>query len=176
MKQLEISVEQSENNSDIDSCLSNFIKGIDNICVPLFSRKTDSNVIPSTSGSRSSLFDETCKDERKSFYTALNNYRKYNTEENKDTMIRARSIYKRSVRSYNYHTMNERTDKLINAKYKNAKEYWKLLKDGTTHKNPKNISLESFTAYFEAIKIPMIGSFSQTKTYYTLTILFYKMN
>ena len=49
-------------------------------------------------------------------------------------MIRARSEYKKEVRSFNYKKGLERTDKLVNAKLKDAKQYWKLLKDSATKK------------------------------------------
>ena len=45
---------------------------------------------------------------------------------------------------------------MIDAKYKNAKEYWKLLKDATkTHtRTPKGLSTNTFSEYFKSINNP----------------------
>ena len=69
-------------------------------------------------------------------------------------MINARSEYKKGVRHFNYKKGSERTSHLLKAKFKDAKQYWKLLKDSTTHNNPKNISTENFSEYFKAINNP----------------------
>ena len=45
---------------------------------------------------------------------------------------------------------------MINAKYKNAKEYWKLLKDAAnTHtRTPKGLSTNTFAEYFKSFNNP----------------------
>ena len=49
-----------------------------------------------------------------------------------------------------------KTKRMIDAKYKNAKEYWKLLKDATnTHTcTPKGLSTNTFAEYFKSINNP----------------------
>ena len=153
ISQLDVSIDQASNTNEIETCLSSFVEGIEKVCIPLFSRKTNYNSDPPMSNG-DSVLDETTKDKRRTFYKSLNVYRKNKSEANKASMIQARSDYKRNVRINNYKNMNNKTTKLMSAKYKNAKEYWKLLKEGTTHKSPKNISLDSFTNYFKAINDP----------------------
>ena len=47
-----------------------------------------------------------------------------------------------------------KTAKLLNAKFKDAKEYWKLLKESVVSPKPKNISVDLFDKYFKAINNP----------------------
>ena len=49
-----------------------------------------------------------------------------------------------------------KTKRMIDAKYKNAKEYWKLLKDAVnTHtRTPKGLSTNTFAEYFKSINNP----------------------
>ena len=44
-------------------------------------------------------------------------------------MVEARTAFKRSVRIFRYECKQQKTKRLLYLKYKNAKEYWKLLKD-----------------------------------------------
>ena len=44
--------------------------------------------------------------------------------------------------------------KLLNAKYKNAKQYWKLLKESVTGPKCSNLSATDFANYFKSINNP----------------------
>ena len=44
--------------------------------------------------------------------------------------------------------------KLISAKLKNAKEYWKLLKESVSQPKPKRLSANDFDNYFKSINNP----------------------
>ena len=63
-------------------------------------------------------------------------------------MINARKNYKNSVRHFNFECSKRRTDSLLQAKYKNAKSYWKLLKDSVSNNQPTYITFNMFTEYF----------------------------
>ena len=140
-----------DNCHDIDASLSSFIVQIDNICKPLFQKDNVKNL--STKGDNFNT-DSECKTKRKIFYHSLNKFRKDRSHENKLAMIIARSEYKKEVRHYNYKKGTERTNNLLKTKFKDAKQYWKLLKDSTTQNNPKNITSEKISDYFKAINNP----------------------
>ena len=78
-------------------------------------------------------------------------------------MVRARSVYKNSVRSFNYEQDNIKTHKLLSARFSNAIEYWRMLKECNVPKGPKSISLYTFSEYFRAINNPDSLFFKQTK-------------
>ena len=68
-------------------------------------------------------------------------------------MAKARSEYKTLLRKCRYKHDKNNTDKLICAKFKNAKEYWNMLKE-LSHVKPANIPLSSFEQYFKAVNNP----------------------
>ena len=69
-------------------------------------------------------------------------------------MVKARTEYKNSVRKFNFEIDRQKSKKLINAKVKNAKEYWKLLKASVSQPKPKSLSANDFDNYFKAINNP----------------------
>ena len=152
MSELTSNVCNIYNCSNVDASLSSFILNIENIGKPLF-KKSNTMSFDKTKGDNF-VFDQECKDKRKIFYHLLNKFRKDKSQDNKNAMITARSEYKKELRSFNYRKGIERTNKLVNVKLKDAKQYWKLLKDSTTQNNPKNITSNSFSEYFKAINNP----------------------
>ena len=83
----------------------------------------------------------------------LDKYRDSNNEQNRKNMAKARSEYKTLLRKCRYKHDKNNTDKLICAKFKNAKEYWNMLKE-LSHVKPANIPLSSFEQYFKAVNNP----------------------
>ena len=69
-------------------------------------------------------------------------------------MVRARTEYKNTVRKFNFEIDRQKSMKLINAKFKNAKEYWKLLKESVSQPKPKSLSANDFDNYFKSINNP----------------------
>ena len=72
-------------------------------------------------------------------------------------MIKPRTEYKKEVRMYNYKIDSlQKTKQLLNAKYKNAKQYsiWQLLKYSVSQNTPQSISSEKFAKYFKYINNP----------------------
>ena len=69
-------------------------------------------------------------------------------------MTRARSVYKKNVRRFNFEQDKIRTAKLLSARFSNAELYWKMLKEGDSKKSPTGINIDSFTEYFKAINNP----------------------
>ena len=69
-------------------------------------------------------------------------------------MVEARSEYKTLLRKCRYDYDKNNTNKLVDAKFKNAKEYWNMLKE-LSYIKPANIPLSSFEQYFKAVNNPL---------------------
>ena len=98
-------------------------------------------------------FDNECRLKRQDFYYCLNLYRNDRTDLNRINMVTARALFKRALRKARVAFDCQETQKLNDLRYKNAKEYWKLLKSAS-HLSQPNISLDNFAAYFKAVNNP----------------------
>jgi len=58
------------------------------------------------------------------------------------------AVHLKNVRSFNYQRNQIKPQKLVNARFKNTKLYWSMLKEATSNKGPKHITLDMFTNYF----------------------------
>ena len=67
---------------------------------------------------------------------------------------RARSIFKSNVRKAKFTHAKQQTRKLENMRFKNAKEYWKLLKNAGGQRKASGVSANNFYDYFKAINNP----------------------
>ena len=83
----------------------------------------------------------------------LDKYRQSNTDENRINKLKARSRYKKLIRKCKYEYDRDKTNNFINAKHKNDKLYWNMLKEAANVK-PANIQLSSFEEYFKAVNNP----------------------
>ena len=83
-------------------------------------------------------------------------------------MIHARTEYKNTVRKFNLAQDRLKTSKLLHAKLKNAKEYWKMLKESVKPSKPKRLSVDNFDVYFKAINNPEDSFFRLMTTYFIL--------
>ena len=141
--------------NDIDVSISAFSDLMHKVCDPLFAQtkhtKTANNIKENT---EQYMFDNTCTERRKTFYRFLNIFRKNKNDENRTNMVKARTDYKNTVRKFNYERDKQKSFKLLNAKLKNAKEYWKLLKNSISQPKSKNISIIDFEDYFKAVNNP----------------------
>ena len=68
-------------------------------------------------------------------------------------MVKARSEYKTTIRKNRYEYDREKTNKFVNSKNKNAKQYWNMLKE-LAHVKHANIALSPFEVYFKAVNNP----------------------
>ena len=57
----------------------------------------------------------------------LHDYRREKSELNRQNMVKSRRAYKQLIRKKRYHYDKEQTKTLEESRFKNAKEYWKLL-------------------------------------------------
>ena len=78
-------------------------------------------------------------------------------------MVRARTCFKYSVRKFQYKNKVKTTQKLINIKYKNAREYWRLLKSSQNKSGPKTLSAKKFTEYFKTVNDPNSAFFFSSR-------------
>ena len=100
-------------------------------------------------------FNEICREKRFYFYQMLNKYRENKNDESRINMTRARSEYKTEMRRARYIFDKKKTERWKNAKFKNARLYWNLLKEHAAGVKPANIPLTSFEKYFKAINNPL---------------------
>ena len=107
------------------------------------------------------------------FFTCLNRYRNCRNDENRIEiiMVEARTAFKKSFRHFRYECKKQKTKRLLDLKYKNAKDYWKLLK-GSQHSDcSTSLSASKFHNYFKAINDPNTVFIKQMKTFYILMIV-----
>ena len=69
-------------------------------------------------------------------------------------MVRKRSEYKTLIRNKKYAYDKLQSRKLESMRFKNAKEYWKMLNGVSCPKMSNNLKASNFTEYFKAINDP----------------------
>ena len=119
---------------------------LDSVCKPLFEKSCK---LPDSSKIRKGYNNE-CEIKRMNIFDKLNKYRNNKTDVNREETVRARSLFKSSVRKFKSECSKEKT-KFINICYKNIKQYWKLLKQSQQTRNSKSLSADTFAKYFKAI-------------------------
>lgn len=163
---LNVKISNSESNGDIDSCLSDFVSIIEDISTPVFKKtkqlQNTETILENANfcyKKENPWYNEECNNKKFYFLHMLNNYREAKTNENRIGMVKARSEYKSLLRKCRYEYDKNKTYEFVNAKYKNAKLYWNLLKESAGVK-PSNVALSSFEQYFKAVNNPSEPFFS----------------
>ena len=123
---------------------------LDAVCKPLFERK----VLLSQVNYSKTQYDEGCEMNKQLFLEKLNKYRKNKTDTNKIELVEARSAYKKSVRNFKYDCLKNKTQYLLQQKHKDAKQYWKLLKESQGITSPKSLTSKHFLEYFKLVNNP----------------------
>ena len=142
-------------NDDIDNCVDCFVDTLDCVCEPLFEKKVPCSIDNKGNDSRTRLlFNEECENKKLEFLDRLNIFRNCKNDENRNEMVAARTEFKRSVRTYRFECRKQKTRNLLDLKYKNAKAYWKLLKDSQNTDNSNSLSAQKFRNYFKSINDP----------------------
>ena len=143
---------------DIDTNLDSFYSIIDGVCGPIFRKtvrngdRSDKNL--NMHSKQDTWYDCKCKEKQKEFYKSLNSYRREKSNLNRQNMVRKRSEYKTLIRNQKYAYDKLQTRKLESMRFKNAKEYWKMLKGVSCPKKSNNLNASNFTEYFKAINDP----------------------
>lgn len=84
----------------------------------------------------------------------MNGVRKDSTADNRQRMVKALTEIKNTLRKFHFEQDRQKSLKLIQTNFNNAKEYWKLLKDSVMQTKPKNLSSSDFDIYFKSINNP----------------------
>ena len=139
-----------DSHNDIDNFVDCFVGTLDSVCEPLFEKKLPCNIDNIGNHSRTGLLlNEDCENKKLNFLNRLNIYRHSKNDLNRIEMVRARTEYKRSVRIYRFECRKQKTRQLLNLKYKNAKSYWKLLKDSQNTDKSNSLTAQTFSKYFK---------------------------
>ena len=142
-------------NDEIDVCISDFTNMIGDISSPIFkpSQSENKEQVNFSKKTDTPWFNDKCEEKRHYFLHYLDRYRASKTDESRRNLVRARSDYKSFIRKCRYNYDKDKTSQFVNAKYKNAKMYWNLLKEAAGIKSC-NIQLSCFEQYFNAINNP----------------------
>ena len=154
---LNIHLAQAVLPQDIEQSIDKFANLMSKICDPLFPKYVGSpgnKSIPEERTKKQPWFDDECLKFRNDFYTALNVFRSEKNLSNQKKLVDARANFKRVIRQKRYNYNREKTNNLISLKYKNAKQYWKLLKQAANLNDKHTISSEQFAEYFKAVNDP----------------------
>ena len=139
-------------DEQVEESIQSFVEVLDSVCKPLFEK-----YIPEVSQSQPKntfLYNENCENKKLLFLNRLNVYRNNPNDENRQEMVNSRSSFKKSVREFRLDCRKRKTQYLLDNKYKNAKEYWKLLKNAQKHPESRSLSAQKFGDYFKAINDP----------------------
>ena len=143
-------------NVDMNENLSSFQNIVESVCAPFLKKnigKKNNDFL--NSESNQPWYNEDCKLKRNHFYNCLSNYRSNKHDVNcRENMVQARSEYKKVLRKSRYAHRKLETQKLEKARYENAKDYWKLLKNLCSSNAPKTLTSQHFAEYFKAINNP----------------------
>ena len=142
------------NDNDIDNCLSDFNNIVEKVSNPLF--KKNINVAYNTSNLNkcdNPWYTDECHKSKLYFLQMLDKYRESKTDNNRVNMVNARSVYKYVIRKSKTEYDRNKTKTFTEAKYKNAKLYWRMLKESANIKS-NNIPLNTFEQYFKAVNNP----------------------
>ena len=143
------------NDEDLDDNLKVFYKIVDNVCGPLFKKNLQCGYKKTTKSNLGEpWFDDNCRNKRKFFHNRLNTYRNDKNEHNRKCMTEARTDYKGTIREAKYKFDRNKTAKLEKARFQNAREYWKLLKNLNPSTKTHSLSANNFAQYFKAINDP----------------------
>ena len=162
LNSLNTNISSCSNGEEIESCVSSFVHIIDEVSAPLFKKtfhnhdnfdSSESSNKPFSYKNDAPWFDDTCRDKRFYFYQMLNRYRENKNDDSRINMSKARSAYKTAIRKARYSFDKKKTERFENARFKNARLYWNLLKE-TAGIKPSNIPLTSFEKYFKVINNP----------------------
>ena len=102
------------------------------------------------------VYSEECEFKKIVFLDMLNKFRAEKSDTNRINRVKARTDFKAEVRKFKLELDRVKPKRLVDAKYKNAKEYWKRLKDAANinTNTSKNVSANRFVEYFKAINNP----------------------
>lgn len=151
-------ISSCSDDNDVNACVSDFTSIIEEASAPHFKKISQSTknafrneVFSNTK--ENPWYDEECYEKKYYFLHKLDTYRTLKSDENRISMVKARSDYKALLRKRRFNFDKEKTNKFLSAKNKNAKLYWNMLKE-LSHVKPANIALSAFEEYFKSVNNP----------------------
>ncbi|MCG8048238.1 MAG: reverse transcriptase family protein [Candidatus Thiodiazotropha endolucinida] len=156
---LNTKISNSETCTDTNSCVSDFVRIIEDVSSPIFKKAKRSEDESTASIRLNPWYNDECHERKFYFLQMLDKYRACNSDENRLNMVKARSNYKKTIRQCRYNYDKEKTKKFCDSKYKNAKMYWNMLKE-LSYVKPANIALSTFEVYFKSVNNPSDPFFS----------------
>ncbi|MCG7875034.1 MAG: reverse transcriptase domain-containing protein [Candidatus Thiodiazotropha endolucinida] len=148
-------ISSSADVNAIDSYLSDFNEILSDVCTPFFKTCNTSVNYTYNEKRENPWFNADCEEKRYIFQQNLNYFRTNKNAESQALMARARSEYKKTIRKARFEFDRQKTHRLEQAKFTNAKLYWKMLKDCADIKSSVNVPLNNFERYFKAINNPL---------------------
>ena len=146
-------------SNDINNCIQSLENIFNNVASPFVKKVSVNNSNDVTNYSNQPWYNNECYEKQQIFYRCLNKFRACQSETNRVNMVKARSEYKILIRKCRTNFDKEKTNKLLNIRYKNARLYWKMLKESSDIKQC-NIPLSNFAQYFKAVNNPEDRFFS----------------
>ena len=119
----------------------------------LFTQQCNTNTSSNDTQKSQPWYTDTCREKKAIFYEYLSQFRKDKNERNRLNMAKSRFVFKNTLRQARFEYNCHQTSKLKMLKYKNAKDYWRLLKGTFCGKTP-NTKLSGFTNYVRAVNNP----------------------
>ena len=95
------------------------------------------------------LYSEDCESKKLEFLDRFYRFRNCKTDRNE--MVATRTEFKYLIRNYRFEYRKQKTRHLLDLKYKNAKEYLKLLKNSQNVNSSNSLSAQKFKEYFKSI-------------------------
>ena len=152
-------IDFNSSTCDINNNLSHFYDCLSNAVDPLFKVKVNrAQSVDANQNHRQAAtlpwYDISCKEKQREFYRLLNIYRKNKNDENRRSMVKARSDYKSMVRKKKFIFDTSETRKIEKIRFENAKAYWNLLKTKYFSQSSNVLDADTFAEYFKAINNP----------------------
>ena len=137
-------LKQATSNEEVDTSFTSFTSLVENVAKPFFKISKEDHNLQNVKSNF--VYNEECEYKKIVFLNLLNKYRAEKSDTNRMNMVRAKSDFKAEVRKFKFEQDKAKTKRLVDAKYRNAKEYWKLLKDAANLNTSaaKNISSNKF--------------------------------
>ena len=96
-------------------------------------------------------FGNECKSARKKHYLDKKMHNRYRTFENKEKLISASKMYKKTMNKHINNFMNQKHNKLRNMAKHKPKEYWKFLNSLKRKPDPESPDIQEFYDHFKSI-------------------------
>ena len=125
LEQLNSDIGNCHSNDDIECCISKFIGVLDEVSTPLFRKKIFNHIYDDNNNSSKEndqpWYTKECSEKQFYFYKMLKKFREVKSDENRVNMVKARSEYKSVLRKSRFEFDKKKTERFVNAKFKNAK-------------------------------------------------------